>query len=392
MLKISNSGAVKGILGLHAKDLGPKKRNTYKIILITALILISLCASYFATVNEAYYRKTIAKVISVQEAVKATAGDMDGDMETVREQQIKAVIMNGAHKGETIEFQNETSYSQAYDMELKVNDEVFISMDESQDGKAVFSYIIDFKRDKYIAYISTIFVSLILVIGGMKGLRSLASVAINIVIACFIIKLYSLGFNLLLVTIIASLLFIALSISIVSGINRKAFSAIIGTMAATIITMLITAAVILLTHSSGIRFDEMEFVTIPPEQIFTCEILIGTLGAIMDIAITICSSMHELYGRNPDIEYKALIGSGMEIGKDIMSTMANTLVFAYISGSVPMILLCLKNGYSLSHIINVNIDLEIIRALVGSIGVVLSIPITLYICVMLLKKYKIGEA
>ena len=95
---------------------------------------------------------------------------------------------------------------------------------------------------------------------------------------------------------------------------------------------------------------------------------------------------------NTDIDTKVLIKSGMEIGKDIMGTMSNTLVFAYISGSIPMILLLLKNGYSTLNIINFNISLEIIRALTGSIGIVISIPVTLYISVILLRRNKIGEA
>lgn len=91
------------------------------------------------------------------------------------------------------------------------------------------------------------------------------------------------------------------------------------------------------------------------------------------------------------IERKALIKSGMEIGKDIMGTMANTLVFAFISGSIPILLIWIKNSFPISYIISINFSLEIIRALTGSIGIVLSIPITLYISVIILKKNKIGE-
>jgi uncharacterized membrane protein len=112
----------------------------------------------------------------------------------------------------------------------------------------------------------------------------------------------------------------------------------------------------------------------------------------MDIAISISSSLKEIYDKNPQIERKMLINSGMEIGKDIMGTMANTLVFAYVSGSIPIILLLLRNGFPISYIININLSLEIVRALTGSIGIVLSIPITIYTSVMLLKSYKIGEA
>ena len=111
----------------------------------------------------------------------------------------------------------------------------------------------------------------------------------------------------------------------------------------------------------------------------------------MDIAISISSAIKELYDKNPNIERKALIKSSREIGQDIMGTMANTLVFAYLSGSIPTILLLLRNGMPITYIININLSLEFMRAIAGSIGIVLSIPITMYTSILILKNHKIGE-
>jgi uncharacterized membrane protein len=340
--------------------------------------------------NERFYSKTIAKITSITE-VNSQMEDMNGNKEQIKKQNIKAIIMNGIHKGEEIQLQNTTSYSQVSDLNLKVNDEVFISVQENGNKVIVSSRILDLKRDKYIVYITILFIMLILLIGGLKGFRSLASVIINIIIFSIIIQMFLYGYNLILISIIGSILFVALSISIVCGVNKKMISAVIATIAGTLISMLVAVAVIKLNNWNGIHFEEMEFLTHPPEQIFIIEILIGTLGAIMDIAISISSSINEIYARNPDIEKSLLIKSGREIGKDIMGTMANTLVFAYISGSIPIILLLLRNGYSFSFIININLSLEIIRALTGSIGIVLSIPIAIYTSVILFKNRRIGE-
>lgn len=106
----------------------------------------------------------------------------------------------------------------------------------------------------------------------------------------------------------------------------------------------------------------------------------------MDIAITISSSLKEICDNTPDIEKIALIKSGKEIGKDIMGTMTNTIAFAYFAGSMPSVLLWLKNGITLSYIVKIGINLEIIRALIGSIGIVLSIPISIAISILILKK------
>ncbi len=348
---------------------------------IVALLLISisiLCFSFIVR-DEQYYKKCIAKIVSVSDISEG-------------EQVIHATIMNGNHKGENVQLKNTMSNnSLAYHLTFKVNDEVFINIQEDANKKIVSSQILDYKRDIHIAYVGILFTLLVLLVGGLKGLSSLASVTVNITIISVVVSLFLQGYNLMLITSLASVLFIFTSVSIVSGINKKTISAIAGTFASTLVAMIITTAVIWVTHSNGIHYEEMEFLTCPPEQIFPAEILIGTLGAIIDIAISISSSIQEIHAKDPWIGQKALINSGMEIGKDIMGTMSNTLVFAYISGSIPMILLWIKNGSSFVDIVNININLEIIRALAGSIGIIISIPITVYVSVFLLNSSSIGD-
>lgn len=369
-----------------------KKKTKHVFIIITVLLVVSIFSYYFISTNEATYSKTIAKITSVTETKDSLAYDMNGNPEQIDKQELKAVVMNGVHKGEEILLQNKTSFSKINDSSYKVNDEVFISINKVSANKIVSADIKDFKRDKYISYIAILFILLVIVIGGFKGLRSLTSVMVNIIICSIVIELYLHGYNLILVSSIASLLFILVSISLVLGINKKTASAVIGTVAGTFLSIVIAVVVISVTKAKGLYYEEMEFMIRPPEEIFMAEVMIGTLGGIMDIAISISSAINELFKKNPSIENKVLIKSGMEIGKDIMGTMANVLVFAYISGSIPMILLWLKNGFSNYYIVQINISLEIIRALVGSIGIVISIPITLYISVLLIRRTKLGES
>lgn len=371
------------------KILSLLKKNKFTSIVAISLILICGIVYCFISNNEGYYDKTIAKIIYIKETPSKIT-NMNGDIEQIKKQQIKSIIMNGNFKGQEIELENSSSYSGVNNLNLKVGDEVFISTQQDTNNKIISGKILNLKRDKYVVYITSIFIFLILLVGGFKGFRSLASVIINIIIFCIIIKLFIHGYNLIFISIIASLLFVILSISIVCGTNKKTLSAVLGTIAGTFLSMLIAVFVIQLNHWNGIKFEEMEFLTHPPEQIFYIEILIGTLGSIMDIAISISSSIKELCDKNPNIESKVLINSGKEIGKDIMGTMTNTLVFAYISGSIPLILLLLKNGFSIFYIISINLSLEFVRALTGSIGIILSIPITIYISVILFKNHKIG--
>ena len=106
----------------------------------------------------------------------------------------------------------------------------------------------------------------------------------------------------------------------------------------------------------------------------------------MDIAITMSSSIFGLYEKNNQISVKALKTSGLEIGKDIMGTMTNILFFAYISGSIPMIILYLNNDSALGFTLSMNLTLELARALAGGIGIVLTIPIGLYVSIFFINR------
>lgn len=362
------------------------RQNNKKIIIISAfLIIMSLFSLFFVTKNETFYNKPIAKITSITEIESEQETDT-GHKEPNKTQDIQAIIMNGILKGKSIQLKNLTTFSNVNDLNLKVNDEVFISFETNDAQEITNSKILDLKRDRYIVYIANIFIVLILLIGGIKGFKSLASVIVNMGILLVLIELFSRGYNLIPLSIVASLFFVIFSILIVSGKNRKSISAIAGTLIGTFISMLIAAIVIHLNNWSGVHFEEMEFLTHPPETIFFIELMIGTLGGVMDIAISISSAIDELYTKNPNIGKIAIIKSAREIGQDIMGTMANTLVFAYLSGSIPKILLLLRNSMPITYVININLSLEFMRALIGSIGIVLSIPITIFTSIVILKR------
>ena len=129
----------------------------------------------------------------------------------------------------------------------------------------------------------------------------------------------------------------------------------------------------------------MSFLTLPPKDVFMSSVLIGTLGAVMDVAITISSGMYEILQRTPNISMSRWALAGRHIGQDIMGTMTNILLFSYLSGSLAMVLIYLKNANTFTYTISMNWSLEITRALTGGIGIVLTIPITIGLMVTIFK-------
>lgn len=133
---------------------------------------------------------------------------------------------------------------------------------------------------------------------------------------------------------------------------------------------LITTIVIYFTNYRGVNFGSMEFLSVPINDILMPQLMIGGLGAIMDIAITISSSISELIEKNKQITVSSLKKSGKEIGKDIFSTMINVLFFTYLCSGLPNFVLAIRNGFTLINYIVTYSSLELMRFLVSSIGII----------------------
>lgn len=361
------------------------KEMTHKQIRF--LVLIGLCfifSMFFVHNNYSFYDKPIAKVIhtELQETTEIT--DMNNNKDHKFTQLIVAKLKNGEHKGELIHLINEYSYSGAYDQQYRVGNNLFVSIDPVQEEDATLSGIItNVKRDQSVLFIVWIFMFILLFVGRKQGMLALISMAVNVALLSFALDIYITypSVSLLVICGISGIVFTVISLLVVSGLNEKTYAAVLSTLLGTFISMCIAYAVICFTAGNGLRYEEMQFLTRPYEMVFLAGLLIGSLGAVMDVAITMSSSLFALYEQNKEISVKALKVSGIEIGKEIMGTITSILFFAYISGSIPVIILYLKNASLLGFTLSMNLSLELARALVGGIGIVLTIPIGLYISI-----------
>ena len=225
-----------------------------------------------------------------------------------------------------------------------VGNELFVSIDTKEET-GLTGTIKDVKRDKNILIVTWIFIFVLLIVGKKQGLFSIISLAVNAVILSYALDIYvnNPNVSLLLICGICVILFTVFSLLLVNGNNEKTYAAIIATLLGTFISLFIAYLVLWITSENGLRYEEMQFLTHPYRTVFMAGLFIGSLGAVMDVAITMSSSIFELYEKDNDIPVKALKKSGLDIGKDIMGTMTNILFFAYISGSIPVIILYLKN-------------------------------------------------
>lgn len=296
-------------------------------------------------------------------------------------QNVTYEVLEGKHKGIIFESVNEIT-GQIYDVYLEKGDKVMLLLNVYEDG-SVEGYAIDFARNNMMLIFVLLFFAGLILLGKMKGLKALISLLVTIGAIFFVlIPLTLQGYDPLMLAILVSIAVTLVTITIIAGFNKKALSAIIGTIVGVICAALIAylvGNVSLLTGLSGedarilyINRPELNF-----SHIFFASIMIGALGAIMDVGMSIASSVNEIYQTNKNTSQKKLFASGMQVGKDIMGTMSNTLILAYVGSSLPLLLLFSMNSFGFMHIINFDfIAAEIVRSISGSFGLLLAIPIT----------------
>ncbi|MBS4203071.1 YibE/F family protein [Bacillus sp. FJAT-49754] len=358
------------------------KQMTFKQILFYIIITLCFASSVlFVNHNYSFYDRPIAEVIKTDLEDTNQITDIFNNKDQLFTQRIIAKLKNGEKKGELIYLINEYSSSGAYDQEYHVGNELFVSINKNTEKNTdLTGSIKEVKRDKYILIIALIFIFTLLFVGKKQGLFSIISLAVNAALLSYALDVYvnNSDINLLLICSISAVLFTVISLLLINGFNEKTYAAIGATLLGTFISLLIAYLVIWVTSENGLRYEEMQYLTRPYKIVFIAGLFLGSLGGVMDVAITMSSSIFGLYEKNINISVKALKTSGMDIGKDIMGTMTNILFFVYISGSIPMLILYLNNGSPLAFTLSMNISLELARALAGGIGIVLTIPISLY--------------
>ncbi|KOP80590.1 yibE/F-like family protein [Lysinibacillus sp. FJAT-14745] len=365
-----------------------KKKSFNKAIFYTFMAICFIASVFFVYHNEAFYDRPIAEVIKTEIKESNPVTDMYENEDHLYTQLITAVLKNGEKKGKLIHFTNDYSTSGAFDQEYHVGNKLFVSIKANTDKNGdLTGTILDVKRDQFLLIVAWIFIFALLIVGKRQGLFSIISLIVNSLVLSFALDLYvNSNINLIFISGVCVLLFTVISLMLINGLNEKTYAGIVATLIGTFISLLISALVLWITNENGIRYEEMQFLTRPYRVIFMAGLFIGALGAVMDVSITMASSMFALFEQNQNISDKALRTSGMDIGKDVMGTITSILFFVYISGSIPMLILYLKNSYPLGQTLSMNLSLELARALAGGIGVVLTIPISLYTSIFFINR------
>ncbi|MBE5959883.1 MAG: YibE/F family protein [Lachnospiraceae bacterium] len=361
--------------------LAEKTRNTrlaaFLIGVVVLFIVIQMIENKCLIEGEeaiSYYKGVVQTVLSDN-------SKPDESTEGVRRgtQELEVRITNGPYKDTVVNIKN--YMSALYNVYGNEGTRLIIRATMYEDGPNFTIY--NYDRSFLLYGVILLFVALLAVIGGKKGIMALISLGFTmIVVFKILLPLLIIGYPALLATIAIIIITTLFSFIMIDGINKKTVTASIGTLAGVLFAGFLSWGAGIVGHVSGFQMQEAESLLLiagnhgmKVKDLLICGILIASLGAVMDVAMSIASSVHELHEVNQKMTANELFRSGMNIGKDAMGTMANTLILAFTGSSLNLLLMIYSYGISYTQLISTDIiAIEIIRGIAGSIGIVLTVP------------------
>ncbi len=370
-----------------------KDENSKMKIIVYILVVIFSCVFIFVgnkicrtdLSNEEtgeYYKARINSIDKIDKE-NYSAGDEFYENKIIN---FTAEILSGDKKGQIVKgTQNIDEMYAAQPNEVKKDSNVilgFININANTEPEWVF---IEYNRSDTLIWLVIAFLALILILGRKKGFSTIVSLIFTI-LAIFLVFIPSIlkGYNIYLTTIIVSVFIIFMSLLIINGANKKTWCAILGNLGGVAVAGIIAIIMSNVLKITGIVDQEYVFlmtaqinINIDLIAIVWAGIVIGSLGAIMDVAMSISSALNELSENMEEKTFSKMLKSGMNIGRDAIGTMTNTLILAYIGSSLATVLLFMIYNKNTLYLFNMEmIVVEVLQAIVGSMGILFAVPST----------------
>ncbi len=385
------------------KSLSSSQKQRAIQLAAIALSLI-LCAALFvyARTGRSTYDETGPGVTYERGRVMEVLGDntaIDPTVENVRRgsQTLRVELLSGRWKGDVVETEN--YLSAFYNVYVKAGDTVSVSVNTLSDGQYSVS-VYNYDRSGALWVMAALFALTLILVGGRQGLRAVLGLAVTVFCVLFVLipLLVQKGWPAIPTTLAVVAYTSLVSFIILGGVQTKTMVAALGTLGGVAIAGAFAWGACRIIHISGMNMDEAESLLLTAcdnglkiKGLLICGILIAAEGAVMDVAMSIASAVQELHTVNPELTAAQLFHSGMNIGRDAMGTMANTLILAFAGASLNMTIFIY--AYDVSYVQLMNTDfvaIELVRGLAGSMGIVLTVPLVAAISAAVLGRGRRG--
>ncbi len=308
--------------------------------------------------------------------------DIQFEEQTQKYQKLKVEIFNTE---ESIEIENGL-FPSTQVIQYRVGDRIEITQDTDIEGNTIY-YILGYVRSTPLLILSIIFVILAILVGRKKSFFSIVSMILSfLIIINFILPRIQQGNDPVLIAILGCLLIVPITFYLSHSFEKKTTIAILGTFVSLIITGILSYIFVQYAHLTGAETEEAMILQSMTgskynlQGILLAGIIIGTLGVMDDITVSQTAIVFQLKDLKKDISRRELFRRSLNIGRDHIASMINTLVLVYAGASLPLLLIFSNNPRPFSDVVNIEmVSTEIVRTLVGSIGLILAVPITTYL-------------
>ena len=365
-------------------------KKNLKVKIITTILMLLVFLGAAVVLNRPNTKDVLSSAQKRMFAVAKVTGisndnaapDTWTEGRRIGNQELKIKILTGKHKGAVLDTIN---YIDAYyNVDAKLGTRIIVRLDYNDEGDLYVVAVTNYDRSTVLIIALAVFAAFIMVAGGKQGVRALLGLLFTLLNLWFIlIPLVLKGVSPIFAAILISAYTSAGALLVLTGFTKKTLCAFLGcvggVMAAGIFAWIVTT----LTPMNGFNMSEAEELILRASDLplkisglLISGILLSALGALMDTSMSIVSALHEVYEQNPSLTRKQIFRSGMNIGRDTMGTMANTLILAFVGSAFNLLILFQVYKYPMIQILNSDmIVIEILQGIAGSIGIIATTPL-----------------
>ncbi len=373
-----------------------EKRNTIikrMLRIILPMVILAGIIIGSSTIKRAAIKADNNNVYAKAKVIEVTEDNSQGQP-YMGTQRVIVKITSGRYKGQSCELSNSNTYQRgAFCVEGTKVIALLNETDTGELGGSVYNY----DRTMMIYVLLGIFAVCLILIGGKKGAAALYALVFTFVcIICMYIPLQYAGMNGIIAAVFTAIVILTASIYILNGWSQKTLCAIIGTTLGILVSGVLAMIIGNASKLTGYNQDDVESMVyianstrLKVKNILYAGILISSLGAVMDVSVSMVAAMHEIHEKAAGLTAKELFMSGIHVGHDMMGTMSNTLILAYAGMATGVFLTIYSYEMPYLQIMGYNsIIIDILSGLCGTIGVILTVPIQAFITALIIKRSK----
>lgn len=356
-------------------------------LLFAIMMLIGGALLIFTRHDAVIYSRPVAEVTRAKITARQKQSDQFKNTDQLVEQRLTVRLLNTRYRGRKLTVHNHYTTSETMSLRYQRGNQVFLNRLDKRHGR--FSATIGgLKRDTVIVMLVWLVITMLVLMMGKAGVRALASLVANtalFILAVNIDRQWQ-GSGMLAIFSLLAAAFTLISLLLIMGPTRKMVAAFVATSVATAVAVSLSWLLIELTNERGLYFESMMYVTQVQRPLYIAETLLGSLGAVMDVASDIVATLFELKRLQPAATSRQLFLAGRQVGQQVMGPLTNVLMLIFAAEMLTSSVLFLRNGNSWGYTFSMTMSLGITQTLVCGIGIILVIPLTSWLMAVLMGK------